>query len=69
MYFISNFYSSAKASHSCHQGYKYSSDKVVVDGSLITSRGPGTSFDFALAVLEKLQGGETRKKVAEGMLL
>jgi putative intracellular protease/amidase len=29
-------------------------DRVVEDGNLITSQGPGTSFEFALAILSRL---------------
>lgn len=36
---------------------------VIVDGNIITSRGPGTSFDFALKIVEVLQGRE----VADGL--
>ncbi|KAJ0989354.1 hypothetical protein J5N97_007710 [Dioscorea zingiberensis] len=31
-------------------------NRVVVDGNLVTSRGPGTSMEFALAIVEKLFG-------------
>jgi DJ-1/PfpI family len=30
--------------------------RVVVDGKLITSRGPGTAFEFALTLVEHLYG-------------
>ncbi len=33
-------------------------EKVVVDGNIITSQGPGTALEFALAVVEKLAGKE-----------
>lgn len=49
--------------------YKYKEDKVVVDGKLITSRGPGTAFDFALNIVEQLQGREKAVEVAKAMLL
>ncbi|XP_063225919.1 protein dj-1beta [Bacillus rossius redtenbacheri] len=50
-------------------GYKYSEDDVVVDGKLITSRGPGTAFKFALRVAEQLVGEEVVERVAKGLLL
>lgn len=34
--------------------YKYSDDRVVVDGNLVTSRGPGTCFEFAFKLAELL---------------
>uniref|UniRef100_A0A6P7HAP0 Protein dj-1beta n=1 Tax=Diabrotica virgifera virgifera TaxID=50390 RepID=A0A6P7HAP0_DIAVI len=51
------------------EGYQYKEDKVVVDDKLITSRGPGTAFDFGLALVEKLVGKEKAKEVANGMLV
>lgn len=49
--------------------YKYESDSpVVVDGNLITSRGPGTALQFSLTILEHLQGKDKAKQVANGML-
>jgi len=41
---------------------------VEVDGTVITSRGPGTAMDFALTLLEVLQGSETREKVEAGLV-
>ncbi|KAJ2956738.1 hypothetical protein NQZ79_g7454 [Umbelopsis isabellina] len=38
--------------------YRYSEDRVVVDQNVITSRGPGTAFLFALTIVEKLVGKE-----------
>ncbi|KAK7076419.1 Protein deglycase DJ-1zDJ-1 [Halocaridina rubra] len=49
--------------------YTFKEDRVVVDGQLITSQGPGTAFDFALALVEKLVSAEKRQNVAEAMLL
>jgi hypothetical protein len=34
--------------------YNYSEDRVVVDDNVITSRSPGTSFLFALTIVEHL---------------
>ncbi|KAG8299506.1 hypothetical protein J6590_099436 [Homalodisca vitripennis] len=38
-------------------------------GNLVTSRGPGTAFDFALALAEKLTDKENAEKVKKAMLL
>ena len=42
---------------------------VVADGSAITSKGPGTVFDFGIALVEALVGPATADDVARGMLL
>lgn len=44
-------------------------DGVVVDGNIITGRGPGYSFAFGLAIVEHLCGKEKAGEVAAGMLL
>jgi 4-methyl-5(b-hydroxyethyl)-thiazole monophosphate biosynthesis len=36
---------------------------VVVDRNVITSRGPGTALDFALALVEELLGPAARQSV------
>ena len=41
---------------------------VVQDGKVITSRGPGTAMDFALALIENLAGSEKRNEVEAGLL-
>jgi 4-methyl-5(b-hydroxyethyl)-thiazole monophosphate biosynthesis len=41
---------------------------VVVDGNVVTSRGPATAMAFALKLVELLAGEETARDVAEGML-
>lgn len=50
--------------------YAYVDDqKVVIDGNIVTSRGPGTAFDFGLKLGEILVGAEVAKDCAEKMLL
>ncbi|KAF2708222.1 DJ-1 [Pleomassaria siparia CBS 279.74] len=51
------------------EGWEYSEDGVVVDGKIITSRGPGFSIAFALKMVELLQGVEKRNAVAGPMML
>ncbi len=41
---------------------------VVVDNSIITSRGAGTAFDFGLAIIEKLVDKDTADSVARTTL-
>ena len=41
----------------------------MVDGKLITSRGPGTSFAFALKIVELLAGEEAAKPLPDQMIL
>ncbi|GAY66457.1 hypothetical protein CUMW_248930 [Citrus unshiu] len=43
-------------------------NRVVVDGNLITSRGPGTSMEFALAIVEKFFGRNKALELAKIML-
>ena len=40
---------------------------VVEDGNLITSRGPGTAMDFALALAERLVGKAKRRAIETGL--
>ena len=38
-------------------------------GKLITSRGPGTAFEFALCIVEQFIGSEKMKSLVDQMLL
>ncbi len=51
-----------------HPGY-VSDEKVVEDGNVITSQGPGTAVCFGLAIVRRLVGEETMQQIKEGMLL
>ena len=42
---------------------------MVQDGKLITSRGPGTTFEFALKIVENLEGSEKAESLIPPMLL
>lgn len=46
-----------------------SAERVVTAGNLITSRGPGTALEFALAVVKALCGQEKRDEIAGQLLL
>jgi len=45
----------------------YREEAVVQDGKVITSRGPGTAMDFALALIEQLAGEAKRDEVEAGL--
>ena len=47
--------------------YSYQESRIVQDGKLITSRGPGTSFEFAFAIMKELCGKEVVEKTREPM--
>ncbi len=51
-----------------HPGYR-DDRKVVIDGNVMTSQGPGTAVCFGLAIVERLVGKESMQAVKEGMLL
>ena len=44
-------------------------DRVVVDGDLTTSRGPGTALEFALSLVEQLVGPDKAAALRQGMLV
>jgi protein deglycase len=43
-------------------------ETIVKDGKVITSRGPGTAMDFALVLIEQLLGTEKRKEVETALV-
>ncbi len=47
----------------------YSDAAVVESNHLITSKGPGTTLEFALAIVRKAIGAETEKALREGMVI
>jgi len=49
-------------------GWEYSEERIVVDGKVITSRGPGTAILFALRIVEELCGKEKRNEVEGPMV-
>jgi len=56
--------------YTCYPGFEnrfegsfFREDRVVVDGNLITSRGPGTAAEFSEALIEYLCGREERDQI------
>ena len=49
-------------------GAVHSSQKVVVSGNVITSKGPGTAMDFALALIAYLKGDEKAEEIKKELL-
>ncbi len=61
----------------CYPGFEkdfpasvaFSRDRVVVDGNVITSRGPGSAMEFALELVELLAGSDKARSLKEGLLV
>ena len=51
------------------KGAEYVKEGVVVDGNIITGRGPGWAVEFGLAILALIKGQETADKVKDGLML
>ncbi len=51
------------------KGAEYVKEGVVVDGNIITGRGPGWAVDFGLAILAHIKGQEVSNKVRAGLML
>lgn len=50
-------------------GARWSEERVVVDGNVVTSRGPGTAGEWAIALAGILCGEDAARKVAKATLL
>eukprot|EP00039_Didymoeca_costata_P031142 m.33390 g.33390 ORF g.33390 m.33390 type:complete len:60 (+) comp8528_c0_seq3:452-631(+) len=48
--------------------HSYKEERVVVDGNIVTSRGPGTAIEFALQLVKILCGDKERDDVDGPML-
>lgn len=55
--------------HKIVLGCSAAEQRVVVDGNLVTSRGPGTALEFALTLVEQLYGSAKAKEVAVPMVV
>jgi len=60
----------------CHPGVRHKlhatawqPDRVVTDGCITTSQGPGTAFEFALELIRLYDGAEKAAEVGRGMVL
>lgn len=51
------------------KGAEYVKEGVVVDGNMITGRGPGWAVEFGLAILSHIKGQEIADKVKAGLML
>lgn len=51
------------------EGGTYVEDRVVVDGTVVTSRGPGTALEFALALVGILRGATVQAELGKRMLV
>ncbi|MEW5838729.1 MAG: DJ-1 family glyoxalase III [Pseudomonadota bacterium] len=50
------------------QGVNDSAAAIEMDGRVLTSRGPGTAMDFALALVEQLAGRDKRDEVERALV-
>lgn len=51
------------------KGGKYTGERIVSHNNIHTSIGPGSAFEFALYILERLEGEEVMEKVKLGLQL
>ena len=50
------------------EGAVTKTDKVVIDGNIITSRGAGTANEFAFALIAYIKGEETADRIASSVI-
>lgn len=50
-------------------GLRLSEDPVVIDGKIVTSRGPGTAIEFGLALIGLLEGSQAARRVRDALQL
>ena len=55
----------AKEMQSCN----YKEDRVVIDGNIITARGPGVAMEFALTIVEYLRDKEYADDLRDSMIV
>lgn len=61
----------------CYPGFEnnfsnavtFSQDRVVVDGNLVTSRGPGSALEFACELVRQLVGQDKAQELRQGLLV
>ncbi|MBE0516161.1 MAG: DJ-1/PfpI family protein [Methanophagales archaeon] len=49
-------------------GAEHSNERVVVDGKLVTSQGPGTALEFGITLVELLVGKQTAHEVKSALV-
>jgi 4-methyl-5(b-hydroxyethyl)-thiazole monophosphate biosynthesis len=49
-------------------GAKHINERVVVDGKLVTSQGPGTALEFGITVVELLVGKQKAQEVKSALV-
>ena len=49
-------------------GFDFGTDRVCVDGSLITARGVGCAIEFSLAIIEKLADAQLSEQISKRIL-
>ncbi|MBV6423961.1 MAG: Protein/nucleic acid deglycase 3 [Steroidobacteraceae bacterium] len=54
--------------HHFPPGTQASDERVVVDGRIVTSRGPGTALEFSLTLVDLLTGADAARGLGQGML-